>query len=151
MLTHEEALVHARQHLHSQRPPVDWVWVLRPGQRVTGGWFFYYHVEPLRFIRKSAFAEFGGALGFLVGDDGHVRTVGWQELSHLLPPEPDRVVSLPEVVSVRRLAEIANVSIYTMALMIHELRIGDESLESLGFNEAAEILRFCGVTAKKSA
>jgi len=41
MLSHEQALVHARQHLYSQRPPVKWVWVLQPGQRVAEGWYFF--------------------------------------------------------------------------------------------------------------
>jgi len=83
--------------------------------------FSIYNMEPLRFIRKSAFTEFGGAPGFLVRDDGHVRTNGWHEMFGLLPPEQDRVVSLPEVVSVRHIAEIANVSVYTIAVMSHEL------------------------------
>jgi hypothetical protein len=151
MLTHEEALVHARQHLYSQRPPVEWVWVLRPGQRVTDGWFFYYGLEPVRFIRTSAFAQFGGAPGFLVGDDGSVRTVGWQELSRLLPPEPKREVVLPDIVSVSRLAELANLNIYTVALMIRELRAGDETSKDIAFEGAAKVLSCCGVIAKKAA
>lgn len=53
MLSHEEALVHARQHLYSTEPPVEWVWVLRRGKRVTGGWYFDYALEPVRFIRDQ--------------------------------------------------------------------------------------------------
>src|SRR5882724_6602939 len=128
MLSHEEALVHARQHLYGRRPPVDWVWVLRPGQRVVDGWFFYYGLDPVRFIRNSAFAQFGGAPGFLVSDEGDVRTVGWHELSKTLPPQKEREVFLPDKISVKDLAETANVNIYTMALMIRELKIaGDGS------------------------
>ena len=85
MLSHEEALVHARQHLHGQRPPVEWVLVLRVGRRVAEGWYFDYALEPLRFIRDQESPQFGGAPGFLVKDDGGVRVVGWHELAHLLP------------------------------------------------------------------
>ncbi len=66
MLTHEEALVHARQHLWSRTPPLEWVWVLRAGTRVTDGWYFDYHVEPVRFIRDDKWPRFGGAPGFVV-------------------------------------------------------------------------------------
>jgi hypothetical protein len=150
MLSHEEALVHARQHLYSQRPPVDWVWVLRPGQRVAEGWLFYYCLDPVRFIRASAFAQFGGAPGFLVSDEGRVRTVGWQELAELLPPKTDREVFLPKTLSVKDLAETAGINIYTMALIIRELKIGGETSQSVNFDDAAKILRFCGITAKKA-
>jgi hypothetical protein len=83
MLTYEQALVHARQHLYSLRPPVEWVWVLRDGKRVHEGWYFAYALEPVRFINTEG-PQFGGAPGFLVNDDGSVRPVGWQELSRLL-------------------------------------------------------------------
>lgn len=86
MLTHEEALVHARQHLWSRTPPLDWVWVLRAGTRVTDGWYFDYHVEPVRFIREDRGPQFGGAPGFVVLDDKAVRTVGWDEHFRLFPP-----------------------------------------------------------------
>ena len=79
MLTHEEAAVHARQHLYGMRPPVEWVWKLNPGKRVTGGWYFHYALEPLRYIRDKDGAQFGGAPGFLVQDDGSVRNVSWGE------------------------------------------------------------------------
>jgi hypothetical protein len=79
MLSHDQALVHARQHLYSQRPPVEWVWVLKAGRRVAEGWYFIYCLEPLRFIRDHDGARFGGAPGFLVTDEGRVRVVGLQE------------------------------------------------------------------------
>jgi len=90
MLSHEEALVHARQHLYGARPPVEWVWVLRRGKRVTDGWYFDYGVEPLRFIRDREAPQFGGAPGFLVQEDGTVRTVSWSEVSRLLEQEHEQ-------------------------------------------------------------
>lgn len=87
MLSHEEALVHARQHLYSKTPPVDWVWVLRPGKRVEDGWYFDYGLEPVRFIRDREGPQFGGAPGFLVQDDGTVRPVSWDERPRLLEQE----------------------------------------------------------------
>lgn len=80
MVSHQEALVHARQHLHSLRPPVEWVWKLKDGRRATDGWYFDYALEPLRFVRDQEAPQFGGAPGFLVKDDGSVRVVGWHEL-----------------------------------------------------------------------
>jgi hypothetical protein len=87
MLSHEEALVHARQHLYSTEPPVECVWVLRRGKRVTGGWYFDYALEPVRFIRDQEGSQFGGPPGFLVQDDGAVRNVGWDELPRLSQEE----------------------------------------------------------------
>jgi hypothetical protein len=85
MLTHDEALVHARQHLYCTTPPVEWVWVLNPGRRVSAGWFFHYCLQPLRFIRDHEGPQFGGAPGFLVSDDGTVRNIGWQAYGLLFP------------------------------------------------------------------
>jgi hypothetical protein len=91
MLSHDEALVHARQHLYHKTPPVEWVWVLRPGQRAVDGWYFKYRLEPLRFIQDQKGPQFGGAPGFLVQDDGNVRVVGWPELSHLLSQTNEQI------------------------------------------------------------
>ena len=118
---------------------------------MVDGWFFYYGLDPVRFIRNSAFAQFGGAPGFLVSDEGDVRTVGWHELSKLLPPQKEREVFLPDKISVKDLAETANVNIYTMALMIRELKIAGDGSQNMNFDDAAKILSFCGIIAKKAA
>ena len=92
MLSHEEALVYARQHLYGQRPPVEWVWVLRAGRRVAEGWYFDYGLEPLRFIRDHEGPQFGGAPGFLVTDEGEIRGVGWTEHAHLFSKSDEKDV-----------------------------------------------------------
>ncbi len=79
MLTYEEALPHARQHLWSLRPPLDWVWKLPVGERVDLGWFFYYVLEPLRLIDDGKGPRFGGPIGFIVRDDGTIRVVAQWE------------------------------------------------------------------------
>lgn len=77
MLPYEEALIHARQHLHSVRRPVEHVWVLRDGKRWDEGWYFTYRPEPRRFIENIQ--RFGGAPGFLVKDDGTIEVIGWSD------------------------------------------------------------------------
>ena len=151
MLSHEEALVHARQHLYSRRPPIEHVWVLEPGKRVTGGWFFYYGLEPLRLIRTRGFPQFAGPPGFMVSDDGNVRGVGWDEFPKLVPREPEKEVMVPDMVSVTRLTELAGINIYTLALMIRELSLGEETSEHINFANAAKVLSFCGIVAKRQS
>lgn len=76
MLPYDEALIEARQHLYSTTPPLGYVWLLRHGQRVKDGWFFWQHMEPLRFI-KDPDARFGGGfVGFTVTDDRRIRVHG---------------------------------------------------------------------------
>lgn len=92
-LPYDEALAEARQHLFSRRPPVEWVWKLRHGQRVEEGWFFWYDVEPKRFIRDEDHSPFGGAPGFTVLDDRQVQIVGWDQLAEGLTRFPEPPVS----------------------------------------------------------
>src|SRR5262245_23272794 len=83
----EPVLALARAHLAGVRPPADRRWAAPVGRRVPGGWYFDYVAERLR-PRRGPGTGFGFAPGFLVADDGTVRTVGWGELRqvHGLPP-----------------------------------------------------------------
>jgi hypothetical protein len=89
MLTYEEALPHARQHLWSLRPPLDWVWKLPVGKRVGLGWFFHYILEPARLIHDGKDARFGGPSGFIVCDDITIRVVAHWETELLTKGAPD--------------------------------------------------------------
>jgi len=93
MISHDEALVYARQHLYTERPPSEWVWVLRAGHRALEGWYFNYELEPLRFIRDQDGPQFGGAPGFLVTDEGQVKVVGWVEHARLFPKKDEHGVA----------------------------------------------------------
>jgi hypothetical protein len=90
MLPYDSALAEARQHLYSRSPPVEWVWRLGHGQRIDGGWFFWYRVEPVRFIRECDHSPFGGAPGFAVLDDSSIRVVGWDQLPANLSNNPSK-------------------------------------------------------------
>jgi hypothetical protein len=76
MITYEEALVYANQHIAGLPPLEDCRWVLREGKRVTGGWYFDHVFEPLPGKEEPMV---GGAPGFIVMDDGGVRIVVWGE------------------------------------------------------------------------
>jgi hypothetical protein len=77
MLTHEEALPLARRYLEEEAlpPPRGYRWVLPKGRRVKDGWYFNFTYEKIGPPKPSD--GFGGAPGFLVGDDGVVSVVGW--------------------------------------------------------------------------
>jgi hypothetical protein len=79
----ERVLALARAHLAFFRPPRGARWAEPSGVRVAGGWYFDYAVE---WVGRPK--PFGFAPGYLVGDGGTVRTVGWGELRqvHGLPP-----------------------------------------------------------------
>ena len=83
----EEVLALARKHLEAVRPPSGWRWLPPEGRRVPTGWYFDYCAKPLK-PRRGPGTGFGFAPGYLVADDGSVRTVGWGELRrvHGLPP-----------------------------------------------------------------
>jgi hypothetical protein len=70
-----------------------------------------------------------------------------------LPPVPDppitRQVSLPEMVSVKYLAELSGASLYTIALDVQELREGTRLGRSVSFELAAKILRKYGIEATR--
>lgn len=82
-----EVLDLARRHLDSIRPPPGWRWAAPEGRRVPTGWCFDYTAERLQ-PRRGPGNGFGFAPGYLVSDDGSVRTVGWGELRQVygLPP-----------------------------------------------------------------
>jgi hypothetical protein len=83
----EEVVSLARQHLAGIRPGAGRRWCAPAGRRVPGGWYFDYAAERLR-PRRGPDVGFGFAPGYLVGDDGSVRTVGWHELRHVQGLEP---------------------------------------------------------------
>ena len=149
MLSHEQALVHARQHLYNRKPPLEWVWVLHKGERVKDGWFFYYGLEPLRYIRTSGFPTFGGSPGFVVKDDATVRGVGWWELDELLPRKAPRVIELPETITMIDLAKATGANIYTLYLQVEELNLKGARSHCLKFREAARLLGTWGLKVKK--
>jgi hypothetical protein len=76
VLPYEEALVEARQHLFSSRPPLGYVWVLNHGQRVPGGWFFWQRFEPKDFINDAHVRFGGGPVAFTVCDDRTIQIHG---------------------------------------------------------------------------
>jgi hypothetical protein len=80
MLSYEEVLLLAHQHVKNLRPIAGWAWRLADGVRVDGGWYFDYTADRLPSNPPGAGTGFGYAPGFLVTDDGSVRTVGWAEL-----------------------------------------------------------------------
>ncbi len=79
MLSYQDALPLAHQHLWSRQPPPDWVWRLPIGERVGTGWYFAYVLEPLRLIDDGLGLRFGGPSGFIVTDDGNIRVVAVHE------------------------------------------------------------------------
>jgi hypothetical protein len=83
----EEVLALARNHLESLRPPRRRRWLPPQGHRVPNGWYFDYRAKPIK-RRRGPDTGFGYAPGYLVSDDGSVRTVGWGELRqvHGVPP-----------------------------------------------------------------
>jgi len=83
MLTYEEAVQLARQHIESLRPIEGWVWRLSEGVRVKGGWYFDYAADRLPSNPPGPGTGFGYAPSFLVTDSGLVRPVGWPELRQL--------------------------------------------------------------------
>ena len=80
MLTYEEALARARNHLYSRHPPIEHVYVLRDGKRWDTGWYFDYALEPVRFIATGQ--QFGHPSGFLVKDDGEIEAVSSGDPRH---------------------------------------------------------------------
>ena len=83
----EHMLALARKHLEGIRPPAGWRWRAPEGTRVPAGWYFDYAAERLR-PRRGPGTGFGFAPGYLVGDDGSVRTVSWSELRQVHGLEP---------------------------------------------------------------
>ncbi|MDY3558540.1 hypothetical protein R5W23_005660 [Gemmata sp. JC673] len=82
----EWVLAVARRHVAGFRPPRGRRWCEPDGVRVPGGWYFNYAAERIR-PRRHPDTGFGFAPGYVVDDDGSVRTVGWGELRevHGLP------------------------------------------------------------------
>jgi len=70
------------------------------------------------------------------------------------PPFPDppitRQVSLPEIVSVKYLAEVIGASLYTMNMLMNALKVPISVDRSVDFEVAARILRKFGIEAKRS-
>jgi uncharacterized protein (TIGR02996 family) len=77
----------ARRHVAALPPVKGFVWQLSEGRRVSAGWYFDYSAKRL-WPRRGPGTGFGFAPGYLVADDGSVRSVGWGELRqvHGLPP-----------------------------------------------------------------
>ena len=78
----EPVLAAARRHLAGIRPPAGRRWYVPEGRRVEGGWFFVYAAERVRPGRPGT--GFGFAPGYVVSDDGSVRTVGERALREVL-------------------------------------------------------------------
>lgn len=67
----ELVLSAARRHLCEVPPPRGVRWVLTPGKRVPGGWYFVYRIERHPPSRRPPPA-LGFFPGYLVADDGSV-------------------------------------------------------------------------------
>lgn len=78
----EAVLAAARRHLAGIPPPDGRRWRDPVGRRVAGGWFFVYVAERVSPGRE--WTGFGCAPGYLVADDGSVRSVGERELPQVL-------------------------------------------------------------------
>jgi len=65
-------------------------------------------------------------------------------------PRLTRAIVLPEMVSIKYLAEISGASLYTITLLMQELGIGGEVSRSIDFADAARILRHYGILAKRA-
>jgi len=76
----EWVLAIARQHVESLPPVEGFIWRLAEGQRVAWGWYFNYEFERLPSNPPGPGSGIGGAPGFLVGEDGSIRVVRWDEL-----------------------------------------------------------------------
>jgi hypothetical protein len=96
MISCDEALTRAREHLDGALPPVDTVWVLAPAQRVSGGWYFDYTFDHSTATPETELPAVGGAPGFLVNDDGAVRVIGWNEYSQYQRQRNEPNLASPE-------------------------------------------------------
>ena len=81
MLTYEDALNRAREHLNRLTPPATCNWVLQSGNRVDDGWYFDYVLESAPVVGNQE--RFGGAPGFVIEDNGQLRLVSWEQLPKL--------------------------------------------------------------------
>jgi hypothetical protein len=80
----ESILEAARQHLDAApRLRRGLRWMLTTGQRVEGGWFFVYRIEPVPPSRRPP-PPFGFFPGYIVADDGSVRNVDERGLRELV-------------------------------------------------------------------
>ena len=70
MLTSEDVVRIAHQHIEGLRPVEGIVWCLSEGKRVDGGWYIDYEAKRLPSNPPSPGSGFGYAPGFLVADDG---------------------------------------------------------------------------------
>lgn len=77
----------ARQHIAGLPPVRGYVWQLSDGRRVPDGWYFDYSAKRVQSRFKST-ASFGYAPGYLVSDNGTIRTVGWGQLQQVLGQQP---------------------------------------------------------------
>lgn len=91
MMPCQDALTVARQHLYSTQPLLGYVWRLRHGQRVDGGWFFWQHQEPIRFIKDPTVRFGGGSVGFTVTDDGNIQVHGLLSVPYGVSPDAENV------------------------------------------------------------
>jgi hypothetical protein len=79
----EQVLSAARRHLEGAPSLRGCRWVVSPGQRVPGGWFFIYRIERHPPSRKPP-PPFGYFPGYLVADDGSVRNIDERGLRELV-------------------------------------------------------------------
>jgi hypothetical protein len=80
MLTYEDAVPLARQHVAGLSPVEGWVWRLSEGVCVEGGWYFDYAADRLPSNPPGPGTGFGYAPGFIVTDGGQILVIGWQQL-----------------------------------------------------------------------
>ena len=80
----EQVLAAARSHL-AAAPGLrrGLRWVLTPGQRVPGGWFFVYRFERHPPSRRPP-PPFGYFFGYLVASNGSVRNIDERGLRELV-------------------------------------------------------------------
>lgn len=94
MLTREEAVRLARQHVAGLRPVEGWVLGHSAGVRVAKGWYFDYQATRLPSNPPGPGSGFGYAPGFIIDNDGQLKVVGWSELRSIrgaAEPTPSRL------------------------------------------------------------
>jgi hypothetical protein len=70
-------------------------------------------------------------------------------LPRVQDPPITRLVSLPEKVSIKYLAEISGASLYTMSIVLDEMQVFVRVDRSVDFETAVRILRKYGIAAKR--
>ncbi len=88
-LDYSAVVVLAEAHIVGLPPlPAGFRRVLTEGRRVEGGWYFDSGLEKVPPNEGGPGSGIGGAPGFLVSDDGIVRTIGWPEYTRLCRQNP---------------------------------------------------------------